>query len=61
MKHFSTDRYAKRCWSRTLGDVLLAVTPADADTVDNVSLFGLVSQPTGLIWARRTRGPMNNI
>ena len=32
----------KRCWLRTLGNVLLAVTPADADTVDNVSLLGLV-------------------
>jgi hypothetical protein len=47
--------------SRTLGDVLLAVTPADADAVDNISLLGLVSQPAGLIWTRRARGAVNNV
>lgn len=46
---------------RTLRDVLLAVTPADPDTVDNVSLLGLVSQPAGLVWARGARGPVNNV
>lgn len=36
----------------TLGDGLLAVTPADTDTVDNVSLLGLVPETAGLVGAR---------
>ena len=46
---------------RTLGDVLLAIAPADTDAVDNVSLFGFVSQPAGLVWARWARSPVNNV
>jgi len=45
----------------TLRDVLLAVTPADANTVDNVSLLGFVPQPAGLVWAGWARCPMDNI
>jgi len=45
----------------TLRDVLLAVASANADTVDNVSLLGLVSQPAGLVRARRASGPVNDI
>jgi len=45
----------------TLRDVLLAVTPADADTVDNVSLLGLVSQPAGLVWTRWARSPVDDV
>jgi len=45
----------------TFRDVLLAVAPADTDTVDNVSLLGFVSQPTGLVWARWARSSVDNI
>jgi len=45
----------------TLGNVLLAVTPADTDAVDNVSLLGFVSQPAGLVWARWARSPVDNV
>lgn len=46
---------------RTLRDVLLAVTPADTDTVDNVSLLGFVSQPAGLVRARWAGSPVDNV
>ena len=36
----------------TLGDGLLAVTATDTDTVDNVSLLGLVAETAGLVGAR---------
>jgi len=45
----------------TLRDVLFAVTPADTDAVDNVSLLGFVSQSASLVWARRARNPVDNI
>jgi len=44
----------------TLGDLALASSPLDADTVDDVSLLGLVSQSAGLIWAGRTRGTVDS-
>lgn len=46
---------------RTLGDLLFPVTPPDANTVDNVSLLGLVTQPAGLVGARGTRCTVNDI
>jgi len=56
--HTLTDGFAI---GGTFRDVLLAVTPADADTVDNVSLFGFVSQPAGFVRARWARSSMDNI
>jgi len=44
----------------TLGDLALASSPLHADTVDDVSLLGLVSQSAGLIWAGRTRGTVDS-
>ena len=41
--------------------MLLAITPADPDTVDNITLLGLVSQPAGLVWARGARNPVDNV
>ena len=46
---------------RTLGDVLLAVTPAHTDTVDNVALLGLVAETTSLVGARGTRSTVDNV
>ena len=45
----------------TLGNRLLATTTADADTVDDVSLLGLVSQTTGLIGARRAGSAVDDV
>jgi len=56
--HTLTDRFTI---GGTLRNVLFAVTPANADTVDNVSLLGLVPQPAGLVWARWARGPVDNV
>ena len=61
MGHFNIDRWTKLDCIQTLGDVLLAIAPADADTVDNVSLLGFVSQPASLVWARWARSPVNNV
>ena len=36
---------------RALGDVFLAVTPADTDTVDDIALLGLVAKTAGLVRA----------
>lgn len=38
----------------TLGDGLFPVTPTNANTVDEVTLLGLVSQPTSLVGSGRT-------
>lgn len=45
----------------TLGDGLLPVTAPDTDTVDNVSLLGLVAQPAGLVGARRAGGAVDDV
>lgn len=45
----------------TLGDVLLPVTAADANTVDNIALLGLVAETTGLVGARGTRGTVDDV
>ena len=46
---------------RTLGDLLLAVTPPDTDTVDNVALLGLVAQPASLVRARGTGSTVDDV
>ena len=45
----------------TLGDVLLAVTATDTDTVDNIALLGLVAETTSLVGARGTRSTVDNV
>jgi len=45
----------------TLGDVLLAVTPADTDAVDNVPLLRFVSQPAGLVRTGWARSPVDDV
>lgn len=47
--------------SGTLGHRPLATTTTDPDTVDNVSLLGLVSKTTGLVRARRAGSTVDNI
>jgi hypothetical protein len=44
-----------------LGHRLLAASTADAATVDNVALLGLVTQTTGLIGTRRTAGTVDDL
>ena len=46
---------------RTLGDMLLAVTAADTDAVDNVALLGLVAKTAGLVGAGRARGAVDDV
>ena len=46
---------------RTLGDLLLAVTPPDTDTVDNVALLGLVAKTTSLVRARGARSTVDDV
>ena len=45
----------------TLRDMFLAVTPADTDTVNNVSLLGLVAKTAGLVGARWARGTVDDV
>jgi len=45
----------------TLGHLFLAVTPPDTNTVDDISLLGLVSETASLIRARRTRCSVDNV
>ena len=45
----------------TLGDVLLAVTTTDTNTIDNVALLGLVAETAGLVGARGTRGSVDDL
>lgn len=45
----------------TLGGRALAATTADADTVDNVALLGLVAQTASLVGARRAGGAVDNV
>ena len=47
--------------SGTLGDRLLAVTTSDTDTVNNVTLLGLVSETVGLVQTRRTRSTVDHV
>lgn len=45
----------------TLGDGLLAATAADAHTVDDIALLGLVTEAAGLVRARRARGAVDDV
>lgn len=45
----------------TLGDGLFAVTAANTDTVDNVTLLGLVPETASLIGARRTGRAVDDV
>lgn len=45
----------------TLGGRALAATTADADTVDNVSLLGLVSEAASLVEAGRSRRTVDDV
>jgi hypothetical protein len=45
----------------TLGNRSLTTTTTNTDTVDDVTLLGLVTQTASLIGARRTRGTVNDI
>ena len=46
---------------RTLGDVLLAVTPANSHTVDDVALLGLVAQSASLVRAGGTGNTVDDV
>jgi len=45
----------------TLGDRLLATTTADAYAVDDITLFGLVSEAAGLVGTRGPRGTVDDV
>ena len=45
--------------SLTLNNWPLATTTANTNTVDDVSLLGFVSEPAGLVRARRTGGAVD--
>lgn len=45
----------------SLGSLAFAVSATDTDTEDNVALLGLVTQTTGLVWARGARSTVNDI
>jgi hypothetical protein len=45
----------------TLWHWSLAASTANADTIDNVSLLGLVSEPAGFVRSRRTRSTVNDM
>ena len=45
----------------TLGSGPLAATAADAHTVDNIALLGLVTETAGLVGARGARGAVDNV
>ena len=45
----------------TLGDVLLAVTATDANTVDHVALLGFVAKAASLVGARWAGGAVDDV
>jgi len=45
----------------TLGNLFLAVTPPDTDTVDNIALLGLVTKTASLVRAGRTGGTVDDV
>ena len=45
----------------TLRDVLLAVSAADTDAVDHVSLLGLIAKTASLVRTRRAGSPVDDI
>lgn len=52
---------SQRTEGGTLGDGLLAASTADAGTVDNVALLGLVTEAASLVGTRGTRGAVDDI
>jgi len=46
--------------NNTLGNGSLAATSSDSDSVDNIALFALVSELSGLIGTRRSVDLVNN-
>ena len=46
---------------RTLGDVFLAVAPADTDAVDDIALLGLVAKAASLVGARGAGCAVDNV
>ncbi|KAL2282014.1 hypothetical protein FJTKL_11098 [Diaporthe vaccinii] len=51
----------RRTVGGTLGDGSLAATAADADTVDDIALLGLVTEAASLVGARGARGAVDDI
>lgn len=45
----------------TLGRRLLVATAADANSVNDIALLGLVSETAGLVGARRTRCAVDDL
>lgn len=45
----------------TLGHGSLAATAADAHTVDDIALLGLVAEAAGLVGAGRSRGAVDDV
>lgn len=54
-------RERKLTVSGTLGGRALATTTADADTVDDIALLGLVSETASLVQTGRTRGTVDDV
>ena len=46
---------------RTLGDVFLAVAPADTDAIDDIALLGLVAKTASFVRARWTRCAVDDV
>lgn len=55
------DIFSQRTIGGTLGGGSLAATAADTDTVDNVSLLGLVAETAGLVGARRAGSAVDDV
>ena len=45
----------------TFGDLLLATTPSDTNSIDDISLFGAIAQTSGLLGSCGSRTAMDNI
>lgn len=65
VSNWSTSELGKHCKylsvGSTLGSGLLAPSTANSDTVDHITLLGLIPKATGLVGARRTRSTVDNI
>jgi hypothetical protein len=55
------DELERRTVCGTLRSRSLAATTADTDTVDDVSLLGLVTKTASLVGARRARGTVDDV
>lgn len=51
----------RRTVGGTLGHRPLAATAADADTVDDIALLGLVTEAASLVGARGARGAVDDV